>query len=271
MTLEEQAKSQELQTLETIETEITYQVDQDIFLTHFRHSDTAEVYRILNINSSISEGLHSANMTFPYPEERVRIFIERNKYRARNTGSTANVWAIRESVQGPVIGLFALDPCKHREEFYTCTRDTYEPSTVPSLKTISGAAEAQAQKESISASVTNSNVTSTEPIEPTKSLVTEADQQEWLSCSSFGYWVSPEVSGRGIMTKVVTYGISQIARPVFGFERVHGECWTENTASRRVMEKSGMRSATGTPVFVPKFNKVKDIAHYIFDTSVHDP
>lgn len=86
-----------------------------------------------------------------------------------------------------------------------------------------------------------------------------------MRCGGVGYWLSPDATGKGTMTRVLDYGLRQLARQVMGFERVHGEAWEENVASRRVMERAGMQSAPPVECFVPKFGKTKMCAHYILD------
>ncbi|KAF9327973.1 hypothetical protein BG006_008786 [Podila minutissima] len=86
-----------------------------------------------------------------------------------------------------------------------------------------------------------------------------------MRCGGVGYWLSPDATGKGIMTRVLDYGLQQLARQVMGFERVHGEAWGENVASRRVMERAGMQSAPPVECFVPKFGETKICAHYILD------
>ncbi|KAG0027601.1 hypothetical protein BGZ81_005450 [Podila clonocystis] len=86
-----------------------------------------------------------------------------------------------------------------------------------------------------------------------------------MRCGTIGYWLSPEATGKGVMTRVLEYGLRELAPQAMGFERVHGEAWQENTASRRVMERAGMRPAPDVPCFVPKFGATKICAHYIAD------
>ncbi|KAG0078253.1 hypothetical protein BGZ92_001531, partial [Podila epicladia] len=78
-----------------------------------------------------------------------------------------------------------------------------------------------------------------------------------MRCGGVGYWLSPEATGKGIMTRVLDYGLRQLARQEMGFERVHGEAWEENMASRRVMERAGMQLASPVDCFVPKFGETK--------------
>ncbi|KAF9099314.1 hypothetical protein BGX23_003169 [Mortierella sp. AD031] len=135
-------------------------------------------------------------------------------------------WAIRTTADGPVIGLLAMDPFDH-DTMGSCHRG----------------------KEPVAIAETHN-----------------AMESETLSCGGFGYWLSPEHGGKGVMTEVLRFALTKMARPVFGYDRVHGEAWTDNVGSWRVMERVGMRPAVGVPVFVPKFNATKDIAHYIYDT-----
>ncbi|KAF9920218.1 hypothetical protein FBU30_009987 [Linnemannia zychae] len=134
-------------------------------------------------------------------------------------------WAIRTQVDGPMIGLLAISPFDHGN-MGPCFRG----------------------KEPVAAAETLEN-----------------GENDMLRCCELGYWLSPEYVGKGIMTQVVRYALAKMARQVFGYDRVHAEAWKENLESQRVMERAGMRPAVGVPVFVPKFNTVKDIAHYIYD------
>ncbi len=133
-------------------------------------------------------------------------------------------------MEGPIIGLFALDPFDHGD-MGPCFR-----GKEPAAKS-----------------------------EPVHNPDDRKEGECVLSCGGLGYWLSPEHGGKGIMTEVVDFALTKMARQEFGYDRVHGEAWTDNVGSRRVMEKAGMRTAVGVPVFVPKFDTVKDIAHYIYD------
>jgi RimJ/RimL family protein N-acetyltransferase len=197
-----------------------FQVSDSIFLTVIETTDEDEVFRILNINDSIANGLHSAKMVFPFSRESTTYFIHRQVSKRMNDKIVHN-WAIRTSQSGPMIGLINLRDFDHDEDLGPCYRDN------------------------------NSSNENTSPI---------------LRCGAFGYWISPEWTGQGIMTSVIRFFLEQVARPLFGFDRVHGEAWLDNRASSRVMEKAGMRPTRSVPCFVEKFNATKDIAHYIFDT-----
>ncbi|KAG0197509.1 hypothetical protein BGX33_000537 [Mortierella sp. NVP41] len=204
-----------------------YKVSPSLWLSPVVPSDTSEVYRILNIDKSIHNGLYSAKMRFPFSEEEACRFTAQHVQKRTESG-TCQAWAIRTRVGGKMIGLFALDSFDHGD-MGPCYRGK-EPVT--------------------NAAVDNAG----------------EKQDETLRCGGFGYWVSPEHQGKGIMTEVLSFALTKMVRPVFGYDRVHGEAWTDNVGSWRVMERVGMRPAVGVPVFVPKFNTTKDIAHYVYDT-----
>ncbi|KAG0315376.1 hypothetical protein BGZ97_008303 [Linnemannia gamsii] len=210
-----------------------FQVSATIWLTPIVLSDAIEQNRVFNINDSFHKGLSSASVTFPFPIEASLGFTKRLEEKRVKEG-VCYAWAIRTEVDGPMIGLLALDPFDH-EDIKPCIRGKEPvargPETTQNTDTLVG------------------NVT-----------------ENALSCGGLGYWLSPEHGGKGIMTEVVGFALSKLARQEFGYDRVHGEAWTDNMGSRRVMERVGMRPAVGVPVFVPKFDAVVDIAHYIFDT-----
>ncbi len=54
-----------------------------------------------------------------------------------------------------------------------------------------------------------------------------------------GYVVDPAYKNRGFATEMLKTAIAELFR--LGFSEVRAGCFEENTASRRVMEKSGMR------------------------------
>ncbi|KAG0299212.1 hypothetical protein BGZ98_010254 [Dissophora globulifera] len=182
-------------------------------MTPVWRTDAPELFRILNIDKRISEGLYSSNMTFPFPEAGAVSFTERHE-RQRIERGVVNSWAIRGSATGQIIGIFALGPFDHGEDIEPCRSEAGE---------------------------------------------------KMLRCGDLGYWISPEHEGKGIMTRVVVFALTKMARQEFGYDRVHSEAWVENAGSRRVMERAGMRPTVGVPCFVPKFNATKEIAHYIID------
>ncbi|KAG0003895.1 hypothetical protein BGZ79_010891 [Entomortierella chlamydospora] len=210
-----------------------YQVSESIWLTSVWLSDAPELFRVLNINKDISEGLHSSNMTFPFPEANAVRFTERHLQR-RNEAGVVTSWAIRTSIAGPIIGLFAMDSFDHGDVGH-CYRDNIQQ--------------------------THNHVEDQSP------RCADTIQAGTLNCGGLGYWISPEYAGKGIMSQVVSYGVNHLARKEFGYDRIHGEAWMENKGSQRVMENTGMRRTVGVPCFVPKFSAVRDIAHYIIDVA----
>ncbi|KAF9146241.1 hypothetical protein BG015_011642 [Linnemannia schmuckeri] len=210
-----------------------YQITPALWLSPVALSDTAEVYRILNIDNSIHNGLHSDKMRFPFSEEGAWYFTARHLSKRTENG-ICHAWAIRKEVEGPMIGLLALDPFDH-SDMGPCYRDKK-----PVVAATAAAAETTRDSEAV-------------------------EVRDVLSCGGLGYWLSPEQAGKGIMTEVVKFALTRMARQEFRYDRVHGEAWTDNVGSRRVMEKAGLRPTVGVPVFVPKFDAMKDIAHYIYD------
>ncbi|KAF9951093.1 hypothetical protein BGZ72_007314 [Mortierella alpina] len=208
-----------------------HQVADSIWLTPIWTSDAAEIFRVLNIDSSIANGLYAKSVVFPFPEDGAKSFAERHQQKRLKNG-VCTTWAIRTRSNGPMVGLIALDPFDHGD-LGLCYRD---------------------KRGDVDAEVTHEASTST----------TDGDL---LKCGGFGYWISPEHAGKGIMTQVVTFALTRLARQEFNYDRVHGEAWTDNAASCRVMERAGMRRVPGLPCFVPKFNATKDIAHYVFDVA----
>ncbi|KAF9331874.1 hypothetical protein BGZ91_011924 [Linnemannia elongata] len=212
-----------------------FQISPTIYLTPIYISDAPEQHRILNLNDSFFKGLYSDSMTFPFPkEEALRFSIYQEQERVEQ--GVCQTWAIRSTVNGPMIGLFSLDPQDHREMGHC-----YHGKEL----------------------VLNGASTTT----PT--MKGNDDDETPLSCGGVGYWLSPEHAGKGIMTDVLKFVLTRLARQEFGYDRVHGECWTDNIGSSRVMERAGMRQVIGLPIFVPKFSATKDVAHFIQDIPIH--
>ncbi|KAF9438417.1 hypothetical protein BGZ76_007941, partial [Entomortierella beljakovae] len=206
-----------------------YEVSESIYLTPVWGTDTQELYRVLNINKDIANGLYAASIVFPFPMSGAISFTERHKSkRAKN--EDLNSWAIRQSVDGPLIGILGVHDMTTEEhsELGPCYKEGKKP-----------------QDHSVE------NI--------------QKDQDLILNCCSIGYWISPEHEGKGIMTRVVTYAADYLAAKELGYERVHAESWEENKASQKVMQNARMSPIRGIPCFVPKFNSMKNIAHYIKD------
>jgi len=241
-----------------------YQVSPSLWLSPVVLSDTDEVYRILNIDESIHYGLYSSKMRFPFPREEAQQFTTRHLEK-RTQSRVCGAWAIRGTVDGPMIGLFALDDFDHGDmgPCFRGGRGLEEAVATPiaSAASITTTTTAATNTTSTTTTTTTMNMT-------TATTGTNGRGGETLKCGGFGYWMSPEHQGKGIMTEVVRFALTRMARQEFGYERIHGEAWTDNMGSRRVMERTGlMRPAVGVPVYVAKFGAVKDIAHYIYDTA----
>lgn len=203
-----------------------YKIAQDIYLTPFFTSDTTELHRVLNINNAVSLGLYTASVTFPFPLEEAQNFISRQVAKRTERGFV-DCWAIRSGGEAElVIGLLSLHAFGHETDGAPVCYHASPPSD-------------------------------------------ESDEEGGnkvpLRCGVLGYWLSPEFTGRGIMTRAVDYGLRQLARSAMGYERVHGKAWEDNVASCRVMERAGMKRAASVARFVPKFGEIKSSAHYILD------
>ncbi|KAF9146243.1 hypothetical protein BG015_011644 [Linnemannia schmuckeri] len=210
-----------------------FQISPTIYLTPIYISDAPEQHRILNLNDSFFKGLYSDSMIFPFPEgEALRFSTFQEEERAKQ--GVCQTWAIRTTVNGPMIGLFSLEPQDHRE---------MGPCYLGKGLVLNA----------MSTQRTDSNDKG------------EGGDDVPLNCGGIGYWLSPEHAGKCIMTDVLKFALTHLARREFGYDRVHGESWSDNNGSTRVMERAGMLPVIGLPIFVPKFNATKDVAHFIYD------
>ncbi|KAF9273620.1 hypothetical protein BGZ68_001352 [Mortierella alpina] len=219
------------ETTDSIQGMEPHQVADHIWLTPIWLSDAAEIFRVLNIDNSIALGLHAKSVVFPFPEAEAKSFADRHQQKRLRNG-TCTTWAIRTHTDGPMIGLIAMDPFDHGD-MGLC----YQNKSTDADADSDGGVDNEAS----------------------------TTDKDLLTCGGFGYWISPEHAGKGIMTQVVVFALTRLARQNFNYDRMHGEAWTDNMASCRVMERAGMRRVPGLPCFVPKFNATKDIAHYVFD------
>ena len=206
-----------------------YNVADNLYLSPIIPSDTPEIYRILNIDDAISKGLYSAKMTFPFTCEGADAFTQYHVARRTKT-RFVDCWAIRPAPEGPVLGLLGLHAYDHEAEGVPVC---YHTSDV------------------------ESDSVDHDP--------QDGDKRVPMRCGRLGYWLSPEATSQGIMTRAVEYGINQLARSVMGYERMHGEAWEENVASRRVIERVGMTRKKSLLRYVPKFKETKVCAHYTLD------
>ncbi|KAF9117354.1 hypothetical protein BGW39_002261, partial [Mortierella sp. 14UC] len=158
-----------------------YQISSSVWLTPITSSDAPEQNRIFNINDSFHKGLYSAGVTFPFPMEASQGFVKRLEENRVKEG-ICYAWAIRTAVDGPMIGLLALDPFDHGG-MGPCYRGK-EPVAVGDV-----------DPEAV------------------------APEGDILSCGGLGYWLSPEHGGKGIMTEVVDFALTKMARQEFGYDR----------------------------------------------------
>ena len=82
------------------------------------------------------------------------------------------------------------------------------------------------------------------------------DMDEDKSFCEIGYVISRRLWGQGLMTETVKAVMEELFR--CGFEKVTAACKTDNTGSRRVMEKSGM-TFVKEGVYQEKFGSDKTI------------
>jgi ribosomal-protein-alanine N-acetyltransferase len=79
--------------------------------------------------------------------------------------------------------------------------------------------------------------------------------------AEIGYWIGVPYWGRGFATEAAN------AVMAFGFEtlklhRIYAHHFAENHASRRVLEKIGMRHEGSSPQHVRKWNRLVDVENY---------
>ncbi|KAF9327924.1 hypothetical protein BG006_008836 [Podila minutissima] len=89
-----------------------YQIDTGIWLTSVFPSDAEHVFRVINLDSSIANGLYSSAVTFPFPQESAVAFTIGCLARRTKSGQETT-WAIRRSVDGPLIGIFGINLFDH--------------------------------------------------------------------------------------------------------------------------------------------------------------
>ncbi|KAF9546614.1 hypothetical protein EC957_009537 [Mortierella hygrophila] len=162
-----------------------FQISSTIHLTPIYISDAPEQHRILNLNDNFFKGLYSDSMTFPFPNENaLRFSMYQDQERVQQ--GVCQTWVIRSTIDGPMIGLFSLDPQDHREMGPCYQGKNAVIATTPTME--------------------------------------GNDDEAPLNCGGVGYWLSPEHTGKGIVADVLKFALSRLARQEFGYDRVHGEC-----------------------------------------------
>ncbi|KFH73041.1 hypothetical protein MVEG_00266 [Podila verticillata NRRL 6337] len=92
-----------------------FQVDVDIWLTSVVPSDADHVFRLINLNSSIVNGLYSSAVTFPFPQKSAIAFTDGCVARRTKSGQETT-WAIRQSADGPLVGIFGINLFDHGDD-----------------------------------------------------------------------------------------------------------------------------------------------------------
>ncbi|KAG0302307.1 hypothetical protein BGZ98_007616 [Dissophora globulifera] len=84
-----------------------------------------------------------------------------------------------------------------------------------------------------------------------------------LKIAEIGYWLSPEQTGKGYAAKMATFLVSEIAFKEMGCDIVRAVSYIENTASRKVAEKSGMvLELESRAIWIPKLGVMRDVCCY---------
>ncbi|KAF9970596.1 hypothetical protein BGZ73_006662 [Actinomortierella ambigua] len=86
-----------------------------------------------------------------------------------------------------------------------------------------------------------------------------------LVVAEYGYWVSPEHTGRGHAVRAAKYFIEQIVVKESDVDILRAESYIENMASRKVLERTGMTlEKECTDVYIPKLNQMRQIVTYVW-------
>ncbi|MER5882890.1 GNAT family protein [Streptomyces sp. NPDC001941] len=85
--------------------------------------------------------------------------------------------------------------------------------------------------------------------------------------TSLGYWVDPAVGGRGVATRMVAE-CRRIAVEELGLHRIEASTILDNTASQRVLAKSGFERIGTAPRYLHIDGAWRD--HHLFQLILHD-
>lgn len=81
--------------------------------------------------------------------------------------------------------------------------------------------------------------------------------------AELGYWIGEEYWGRGIMTEAIRRFAPWVMER-YELTRLHADCFTDNPASSRVLEKAGfVRESTKRRAAI-KLGEIKDMHVYVF-------
>ncbi|KAG0223987.1 hypothetical protein BGW42_005421 [Actinomortierella wolfii] len=84
-----------------------------------------------------------------------------------------------------------------------------------------------------------------------------------LVVAEYGYWVSPEHTGKGHAVRAAQFFIEHIIAKETDVDILRAESYMENTASRKVMQRSGMTlEKECSDVYISKLKQIRQIATY---------
>ncbi|KAG0075623.1 hypothetical protein BGZ93_005061 [Podila epicladia] len=237
-----------------------------LWMTPVLASDIPELIRIMNLSPTISLGLCSSNMTYPYTEANGERFLNHQLGRRKELGFNSS-FAIRlENSQGPMIGLVSCTPRDHANEGLCIldlpTNKIENLVTHPLEHTATNNSKVGQEEEARQAQAEN---------EARQCKRADAEGKQVLRCGELGYWISDEQAGKGYMTRVVRFVLNNLTKEPeqggYGYDRIHGEGFKDNPGTLRVMEKAGMKYNTTRLRYIPKFKSNKQCVEYIWDAA----
>jgi len=80
--------------------------------------------------------------------------------------------------------------------------------------------------------------------------------------AELGYWLSEEYWGRGIVTEAIRKFAPWVMER-YGLTRLHADCFTDNPASSRVLEKAGFTRESTKRRAAIKMGEIKDMHVYV--------
>ncbi|KAF9387572.1 hypothetical protein CPB97_002353 [Podila verticillata] len=217
-----------------------YNVPDNLYLSPIIPLDTPEIYRILNISDAISKGLYSAKKTFPFTREGSDAFTQYHVAR-RTTHGYVDCWAIRPAPEGPVLRLLGLHAYNHEAKGVPVCYRTSDVGSDSVHYDAQGSDTRQRKDRTMTSDPVPPPIRDRDPYKVAEDIhlsafvpsdAPEMDRAHDISnsiflgiqvmqCGVLGYWLSPEFSGKGVMTRAVAYALRQLAGSVFEYERVH--------------------------------------------------
>lgn len=80
--------------------------------------------------------------------------------------------------------------------------------------------------------------------------------------AEMGYWLGEPFWGKGIVTAAITR-FAPFVMERFGLTRLHADCFTDNPASARVLEKAGFTRESTKRRAAIKLGEIKDMHVYV--------